>query len=162
MWSAGVIIVLIIVLVWWFRPATFDAPVAYVDSIVGREQPAAPSSVSSAPKEHMSSGRSSSLPAPISDALFSMGYTGSVPWDEVIQATEVDPATHASQAEFVRDVRRYSSGANFTAVADDNNNMAYTNFVGLNRPQAVAIGSSARQQPDVDQSVLERNKLLRW
>jgi hypothetical protein len=64
--------------------------------------------------------------------------------------------------DFVKDVRRFSSGANFTAVTDDNTNTAFTNFVGLRRPEHVQIGSSARQVPDVDESVLQRNKNIRW
>lgn len=93
-----------------------------------------------------------------SDALMAMGYTGSVSWNEVIAFSELDPAQHLRQMEFVKDVKRYSSGPNFTDVAGDNNSFAFTNFVGLRRPQGVAIGASARQVPDIDEDVLLRNK----
>jgi len=114
-------------------------------------------------KEHMTNSPGDiPLPAQTSDMLLAMGYTGTVPWDEVIQATELDPSTFASQQEFVKDVRRFSSGANFTSVNDDNTNSAFTNFIGLQRPQHVPIGSTARQIPDVDENVLQRNHQLRF
>lgn len=90
------------------------------------------------------------------------GYEGNMPWDEVLQATELDPATHDNHRQFVADTRRFSSGANFTSVTDDNTNWSFTQFVGLRRPQHVHIGWDARSQPDVDQSVLQRNKDLRF
>lgn len=97
-------------------------------------------------------------PGQTSDTLMALGYTGSVPWDEVLQAAELDPATHLRQMEFTKDVKRYSSGANFTDVSGDNNSFAFTNFTGLRRPQHVEIGYSARQVPDIDEDVLKRNK----
>jgi len=64
--------------------------------------------------------------------------------------------------DFVKDVRRFSSGANFTSVTDDNTNLAFVNFRGLRRPEHVPIGPDARQQPDIDESVLSRNRPLRF
>lgn len=103
-------------------------------------------------------GVSTLPPGQTSDMLMALGYTGSVPWDEVLKTSELDPATHLRQMEFTKDVKRYSSGANFTNVSDDNNSFAFTNFVGLRRPQHVEIGMSARQVPDIDEDVLKRNK----
>jgi hypothetical protein len=101
----------------------------------------------------------STLPAgQTSDTLLALGYTNTVPWDEVIQATELDPSTHVNHMEFVEGVRRFSSGANFADIAGDNNSFAFSNFRGLRRPEHVEIGSSARQQPDIDEDVLKRNK----
>ena len=99
-----------------------------------------------------------------SDALEALGYAegGNMPWSEMIKVTDLDGSVHRNHNHFVADVRRFSSGANFTSVADDNTNLAFTNFVGLRRPQAVAILPDARQQPDIDQTVLERNKPLVW
>ena len=97
-----------------------------------------------------------------SDTLTALGYTGSLPWDEVLQASELDPATHINHKEFVKDVKRFSNGANFTSVTDDNTNMAFTNFRGLRRPEHVPIGPGARQVPDIDDTVLQRNKVFRW
>jgi hypothetical protein len=97
-----------------------------------------------------------------SDTLQALGYTGELPWDQVISATELDPSTFSNHQEFVKDVRRFSSGANFTSVTDDNTNSAFTNFRGLRRPEHVKIGEDARQTPDVDESVLQRNKPFRW
>lgn len=93
-----------------------------------------------------------------SDTLMALGYTGQVPWDEVMQASELDPSTFVNHMDFVKDVRNFSSGAAFTDVAEDNNSFAFVNFVGLRRPEHVEIGASARQQPDIDVSVLKRNK----
>lgn len=99
-----------------------------------------------------------------SDALDALGYAdgGNMPWSEMIKVTDLDGSVHRNHNHFVADVRRFSSGANFTSVADDNTNSAFTNFVGLRRPQAVAILPDARQQPDIDQDVLARNKPLVW
>ena len=92
-----------------------------------------------------------------------LGYNEEAePWSEVYKLTELDPSTFANHYEFVKDVRRFSSGANFTSVTDDNTNAAFTNFVGLRRPSHVPIGSTARQQPDIDQSVLMRNPEFSW
>lgn len=98
----------------------------------------------------------------MADSLLALGYTGDLPWDEVIQVSELDPSTFINHQDFVKDVRRFSSGANFTSVTDDNTNLAFTNFIGLRRPEGVKIGAGARQVPDVDESVLLRNKVFRW
>lgn len=97
-----------------------------------------------------------------SDTLTALGYSGNLPWDEVLQVSELDPSTFENHADFVKDVRRFSSGANFTSVTDDNTNSAFTNFIGLRRPQHVDIGATARQIPDVDEDVLQRSKVFRW
>ena len=78
----------------------------------------------------------------------------------MIKVTDVDPSVHRNHQQFVADVRRFSSGANFTSVADDNTTWSATQFVGLRRPQHVDILPDARQQPSVDQDVLQRNKPL--
>lgn len=98
------------------------------------------------------------------DALDALGYSdaGDLPWTEMIKTTDLDGSVHNNHNQFVADVRRFSSGANFTSVADDNTNAAFSNFVGLRRPQHVEILPDARQQPDVDQDVLARNKPLIW
>jgi hypothetical protein len=98
----------------------------------------------------------------VNSTLDALGYTADAPWDEVLQATELDPSTFVNHMDFVKDVRRFSSGANFTSVTDDNTNLAFTNFVGLRRPEHVPIGPDARQQPDIDETVLQRNRPLRW
>ena len=96
-------------------------------------------------------------PGQTSDVLTVLGYTGQQPWSEIVKATELDPSTFVNHNEFVKDVRRFSSGANFTSVADDNTSVDFVNFRGLRRPTHVPIGNDARQQPDIDQSVLQRN-----
>ena|SRR5271170_7097254 len=98
----------------------------------------------------------------VNSTLDALGYTADAPWDQVLQATELDPSTFVNHMDFVKDVRRFSSGANFTSVTDDNTNQAFTNFVGLRRPEHVDIGPDARQQPDIDETVLQRNRGLRW
>lgn len=95
-----------------------------------------------------------------SDVLQALGYEDgqSMSWDEMIKVSDLDPSVHRNHQNFVSDVRRFSSGANFTSVADDNTTWSATQFVGLRRPTHVPILEDARQQPDVDQSVLQRNK----
>jgi hypothetical protein len=103
-------------------------------------------------------------PQEVADTLMALGYTSDAPWDEVLQATELEPSTFVNHMDFVKDVRRFSSGANFTAVADDDNSPTFTNFRGLIRPQAPKnmIGESARQVPSEDETVLTRNRGMRW
>lgn len=96
--------------------------------------------------------------APKSDVLNELGYVGEQPWDEVLKASELDASTQQNHRDFVKDVRRFSSGANFTSTNDENHNWSFTQFVGLRRPNHVHIGKDARQQPDVNQTVLQRNK----
>lgn len=98
----------------------------------------------------------------VNSTLDALGYSADAPWDAVLQATELDPSTFRNHMDYVKDVRRFSSGANFTSVTDDNTNLAFTNFVGLRRPESVPIGESARQTPDVDESVLQRNRPIRF
>lgn len=96
-------------------------------------------------------------PGQTSDTLEALGYTGNVPWDEVMQASELDPSTFVNHMDFVKDVRNFSSGAAFTDKDEDNNSFAFVNFIGLRRPQHVEIGASARQQPDIGDA-LKRSK----
>lgn len=98
------------------------------------------------------------------DSLVALGYTDGISWDENIKITELDPATFINQQQFVKDVRRFSSGANFTSVTDDNTNLDFVNFVGLRRNEAIPgmIGATARQIPDIDENVLTRTKVFRW
>jgi hypothetical protein len=86
-----------------------------------------------------------------------LGYSADMPWTEYLAATQVDSSMQQSHMDYVADVRRFSSGANFTSVADDNGSPFFTNFIGLRRPEHVPIGDTARNIPDVDTSVLQRN-----
>lgn len=113
-------------------------------------------------REHLDPNALGLPPGQTSDVLTVLGYTGQQPWDEIVKATELDPSTFVNHNEFVKDVRRFSSGASFTSVADDNTSSDFTNFVGLRRPTHVPIGETARSQPDVDQSVLQRNQRFSW
>lgn len=116
-------------------------------------------------KDRISSdGSKISVGGPLtSDILQNEGYAADgFNWNEYIKADDLDPSAFDSQADFVKDVKRFSSGANFTSTADDNTSPFFTNFVGLRRPEHVPIGSSARQVPDVDENVLQRTKPFRW
>ena len=106
----------------------------------------------------------SGSPLPNSDVAQALGYgdTTDMAWNEMVKLTDLDPSIFTNHEGFVADVRRFSSGANFTSVQDDNTNAAFSNFVGLRRPQHVDILPDARQQPDIDQEVLQRNKKLVW
>ncbi len=117
------------------------------------------------PMEHMSGEEASPVvPNETKQIMTALGYVGpdSSTWEEVIKVTELEPSTFTNHQDFVKDTRRFSSGANFTSVTDDNNSPFFTNFIGLQRPMHVDIGESARQQQDVDQSVLKRNSQLRF
>lgn len=83
-------------------------------------------------------------------------------WMDIIKDNELDPSVEKNHDAFVRDITRFSSGANFTSVSDDNTNSAFTNWVGLRRPSHVNIGASARQIPDIDETILQRNKPFRF
>ena len=97
-----------------------------------------------------------------SEKLETLGYTDNVSWEDAIKVEDLDESVFVGHRDYVKDVSRFSSGANFTSVADDNTSFAFSNFVGLRRPQNVFIGNTARQQPDLDQTVLMRNKDLRF
>lgn len=79
-------------------------------------------------------------------------------WNDIVQDKSLDPSIKDSHANYVANVRQYSSGANFTSVADDNTSGIFTNFLGFQRPRYVPIDPSARQIPDIDNEVLKRNK----
>lgn len=112
--------------------------------------------------EHLDAGGKGAIPTDTQKIMGAMGYGDNSTWEEVIKVSELDPSDFTNHQDFVKDVRRFSSGANFTSVTDDNINWSQTQFVGLRRPQHVDIGASARQQQDVDVSVLKRNKPLYW
>lgn len=99
-------------------------------------------------------------------ALEVLGYDAGqgASWNEVIKTTELDPSTFDNHESFVKDARIFSSGANFTSVTDDNTNLAFTNFIGLRRPSFPlnGIGPESRQIPDIDETVLAREKQFRW
>lgn len=79
-------------------------------------------------------------------------------WHDYLRETELDPSVKANHQQFITDISKFYTGAHFTEVADDNRTVASTNFRGLRRPKHVFIGPDARQQPDVDQNVLKRNR----
>ena len=122
-------------------------------------------SSSETPKEHLDNLETEikQIEATVPEKLESAGYTeDSVAWEDVMKAEDLDESVFVGQKEYIKDVTRFSSGANFTSVSDDNTNGAFTNFIGLRRPQHVFVGNTARQQPDIDQSVLMRNKDFRF
>lgn len=106
----------------------------------------------------MTQSRGTLPPGQTSDTLLALGYTGNVPYDEVIQASELDPSTFVNHMDFVKDVRNFSSGAAFTDKDEDSESFVFTNFIGLRRPQHVEIGASARQTVDVNEDVLKRSR----
>lgn len=77
-------------------------------------------------------------------------------WIDYAKDIDVEPVVQMNHSDFVKNTRQFTSGANFTTIAGDHDNFTY-NFQGLKRPTYVPIGASARQQPDVDESVLQRN-----
>jgi len=89
-------------------------------------------------------------------------YEPAQSWTEDIKMIDLDPSVAENHSRFADDAMRFSSGANFTSVADDNNSFAFVNFQGLRRPAHVNIGKDARQTPDIDETVLSRNKPYRF
>jgi uncharacterized protein YacL len=81
-------------------------------------------------------------------------------WNDVISKISLEPSVVDSHNSYIANVRQFSSGANFSAVADDNTSPIFTNFIGFSRPQFVDIDPTARQIPDVDINVLKRNKRI--
>lgn len=172
-----VVLVLLVVVIYWQR----DAIMGLVDKVKGGSDSGSADTSASTTTERLSCGckdgkcscngpspRAEYLADPEDDVeedaavLNELGYEGEMPWSEVLASTELDPSVGDNHRQFVADVRRFSSGANFTSVADDNTSADFNNFLGLRRPQHVHIGADARQQPDIDSSVLQRNKDLRW
>ena len=76
-------------------------------------------------------------------------------WEAVAAASTLEPSVYASHKEYVKDVRKFSSGAGFTSVDDDNLG-DYNNFVGIFRPVYVPEGSTARQVSSTDPGVNKR------
>ncbi len=167
----ALVIIVIMVIIWskqitfWLRSSLYTAagmldpaqPMPRYSTVVGiPDEDNIPVERLANPGKNQSLG---TLPAgQTSDTLLALGYTGQVPWDEVMQASEIDPSSYVNHAAFVADTRNFSSGANFTEKDDSNNSFAFVNFIGLRRPQHVEIGASARQQQDLDVSVLKRNR----
>lgn len=141
---AVVIIVLIIIILY------------RLPSMLGHSEKATPAPVAPAPV-----AAPTPPPAPITVPA-SPSNKPITSWSDVLAQTEIDPGTIQSHQDFVKDVKRFSSGANFTSVTDDNTSDFFVNFRGLRRPQHVPIGVDARQVPDVDETVLMRNKDFRW
>lgn len=85
-------------------------------------------------------------------------------WSSYARDIDVEPVVQLNHQDFVKNTRNFSNGAAFTTVSSDNTNLAFTNFVGLRRNVHVPIGPDARQQPDIDASVLQRNerRKLKW
>ncbi len=81
-------------------------------------------------------------------------------YNEIIAEVSLDPSIADSHNQYVANVRQFSSGANFSAISDDNTSPIFTNFIGFSRPQYVEVDETARQVPDIDTSVLKRNKRL--
>lgn len=97
-----------------------------------------------------------------SDVLTELGYDTDFSWEDAIKADNIDPSVHSNHREFVKDSSRFSSGVGFSALDDESRSRAAMNFQGFRRPQHVPIGATARQQPDVDETVLQRHKEFRF
>lgn len=83
-------------------------------------------------------------------------------WKDIAAGSSLEQSVIDGHRQYISNVTQYSSGANFAAVADDNNSPIYTNYVGFSRPRYVEISAGARQIPDIDTSVLKRNKYMKF
>jgi hypothetical protein len=103
-------------------------------------------------------------PKPILTATVSAGSAenfanpSDITYDDVMKKKSLEDSVVDSHRQYVANTRQFSSGANFTSVADDNNSTLFTNFLGFVRPYKVDILPGARQIPDIDDSVFARNK----
>ncbi len=79
-------------------------------------------------------------------------------WNDVLQDKSLDPSISESHSDYIANTRQYSSGANYTAVSDDNTSDLFTNYLGFSKPRFVEIDPTATQIPDIDNSVFKRNK----
>jgi hypothetical protein len=79
-------------------------------------------------------------------------------WQGSMANYNLEPSIVQSHDKYVQNVRQYSSGANFSAISDDNVSPMQTNFIGFSRPRFVDIDPTARQVPDYDHTTLKRNK----
>ena len=79
-------------------------------------------------------------------------------WEEAIKYMNLDPSIQESHAEYTDELTRFSSGAGFGSVADDNRTVTSTNFVGFHRPQYIPVDPTARQVPDEATEIYKRNK----
>ena len=79
-------------------------------------------------------------------------------WSDVAAGMSVEQSVVDSHRQYIANVDKYSSGANFTSVADDNTSGVFTNFLGFSRPYYVEVDPTARQVPSHDTSVFKRNK----
>ncbi len=74
--------------------------------------------------------------------------------------SNLDPSIIHSHNKYTQNTRQYSSGANFSAISDDNVSPMQTNFLGFSRPRYVEVDPTARQVPDYDEHTLKRNKRM--
>lgn len=95
--------------------------------------------------------------APTSTTVTPSDEESFIDWDESILNNSVDKGVVASHAKYVANVRDFSNGASFTQTSDDNTSSIFTNYIGFYRPTYVEVGTTARQVPDVDTTVLKRN-----
>jgi hypothetical protein len=81
-------------------------------------------------------------------------------WQGLMANSNLDPSIIQSHNKYTQNTRQYSSGANFSAISDDNVSPMQTNFLGFSRPRYVEVDPTARQVPDYDEHTLKRNKRM--
>jgi hypothetical protein len=84
-------------------------------------------------------------------------------WGKELLETQITPELKARhQRDMVNVTPIFGSGAGYSQVADDNNNPAFTNWIGLSRPSYVPILPGARTIPDIDIDVMKRMNSVSW
>lgn len=78
-------------------------------------------------------------------------------WEEQIKDMNLDPSVMESHNEYTEELTRFSSGAGFGSVADDNRTVTDINWVGFHRPQYIPVDPTARQVPSEDVNIYKRN-----
>jgi hypothetical protein len=152
----AIIVVIIIILLFLFKDKLMECCNNW------KQKPAVPAAPQATEKKE--SLESQPTPTVAKKILEKEGYTDNLSWTEVIKSTDLDPSTFENHNDFIKETRRYSSGANFTSTTDDNISGQMVNFVGLRRPSSVPIAPGRRQVEDLQYDVFDRNKEgeIRW
>lgn len=79
-------------------------------------------------------------------------------WNDILMEGSIEKGIIDSHANYIKNVRQFSSGANFASVTDDNTSPAFTNYMGFTRPRYIEEDDTARQVLSEDVEINKRNK----
>ena len=79
-------------------------------------------------------------------------------WNDISADMTLEKGIIDSHNQYIAETRQFSSGANFSSIADDNNSALSTNYLGLVRPHYIPVRKTATQVSDFDEKIFKRNK----